>query len=495
MACELDATDCINVLLKHGADLKAEDGQLRSPLLVACENAALRAAKLLIDRGAPLTTTNKTETTPLHWMAFHGSKELAEIAILKGADMDAQNGESQTPLMIAITRGQTEVVNLLLDHSASATIVDDERRTALHLVMQYSGGLENCSEAHAMLQRMLIPASASQVNAQDNEKRTALHWACGKNALPCVEALIKAGANVDNTDYVEQTPLHWACSLDAPESAKALLAAGARPDLADRDKRTPLHYAADRASQGCLELLLGVGTVHVDAVDWGGFSALHHAARRGATACVQELLNKGADRHLVANSGQQPADLAVGKETQDLLREPSLKRKRSLSGNSIQVEAELPELVDKFYAALKSGEKEKLQMLCTASAAQLAQPVLVQASKGQISTGKMHICGRCAHSCTFVRAPGTCELHIECSSFLMRLHHILMPHPSQIHASSTSLSAILSERPPSWRARRTCTVFMEVRSTAPAGPLALHKLTYNEDGLVSCFDQFVEGRL
>lgn len=433
MACELDDTACINVLLKHGADLKAEDGQLRSPLLVACENAALRAAKLLIDRGAPLTTTNKTETTPLHWMAFHGSKELAAIAIEKGADMDAQNGESQTPLMIAITRGHPEVVNLLLDHNASATIADDERRTALHLVMQYGGGLENSAETLAMLQRMLIPVSASQVNAQDNEKRTALHWACGKNALACVDALIKAGADVNCTDYVEQTPMHWACSLDAPESAKALLDAGASPDAPDRDKRTPLHYAADRASQRCLELLLGVGTVHVDAVDWGGFSALHHAARRGAVACVQELLNKGADRQLVANSGQQPADLAVGQDVAELLREPSLKRKRSLSGNSIQVEAELPELVDKFYAALKSGTMEELQKLCTASAAQLAQPLLLQASKGQISTGKMHVCGK------------------------------------------------------------TCTVFMEVRSTSALSQLVLHKLTYNEDGLLGGFDRFVEG--
>ena len=80
------------------------------------------------------------------------------------------------------------------------------------------------------------------------------HWACGKNALPCVRALIKSGADVDASDWAGRTPIHWAVLVDASESASELLQAGANASLADRDQRTPLHWAADRASEACVKL-------------------------------------------------------------------------------------------------------------------------------------------------------------------------------------------------------------------------------------------------
>ena len=64
-----------------------------------------------------------------------------------------------------------------------------------------------------------MAASGTDVNAADREKRAALHWASGKNAVPCVEALIKAGADVNALDWAQHSPLHWACPMDAVESA------------------------------------------------------------------------------------------------------------------------------------------------------------------------------------------------------------------------------------------------------------------------------------
>ena len=52
MACELDAVECVEVLVSSGADLKAEDGQLRTPLLLACESNATASAKILMQKGA-----------------------------------------------------------------------------------------------------------------------------------------------------------------------------------------------------------------------------------------------------------------------------------------------------------------------------------------------------------------------------------------------------------------------------------------------------------
>src|SRR5689334_16396331 len=64
-------------------------------------------------------------------------------------------------------------------------------------------------------------------------------------ALPLLEALIQAGANLDfQRDGKGDTPLIGAASLGAEEVALKLLDAGARPELRGLSGETALHWAA-----------------------------------------------------------------------------------------------------------------------------------------------------------------------------------------------------------------------------------------------------------
>ena len=96
-------------------------------------------------------------------------------------------------------------------------------KTMMHLAMQYAGADgTDAADSLKLLQRLLkAPGGDASVKAVDREKRTPLHWAAGKNALPCVNALLAAGADVHARDWAEHTPLHWACPMDALESVKA----------------------------------------------------------------------------------------------------------------------------------------------------------------------------------------------------------------------------------------------------------------------------------
>ena len=139
LAAELDAKDCVSVLLAAKASVEAEDGQLRTPLSLACESKAFESAQMLITGGASLSATDKNDTTPLHWMASYGQASgalaLIRLAIAKGADINATNVQMQTPLHFAITKGNVECALALVDAGASLTNEDEMAGTMMHLAM------------------------------------------------------------------------------------------------------------------------------------------------------------------------------------------------------------------------------------------------------------------------------------------------------------------------------------------------------------------------
>ena len=412
LACEVEAADCVRELIRGGANLAAEDAQLRTPLLIACEAAAFGAAKALLEGGASAGTADESGMTPLHWLSLHGCSELLPMVLRAGGEVDAVDSRSRTPLWYAVTKGRMACAMLLLDAGADCTLGDERKRTALHLTMEH---LDSCASSEATLLLLrLLQERATDVKRADRDKRTALHWACGKNATPCVRALLGAGAAADATDSDGRTPVHWACAADALEALVALHEHGGGIDALDRDLRTPLHWTADKAAERCMAWLLSADAqsrqpLDVNVADWGGFTALHYAARRGGAAargCIKRLLAAGADRQIVALGGVRPLDMAADPETAKLLSLDTaaaggpgggLKRRRSLSsGNALVLLEELPTLARKFYAACAQGDFEALRDLCSddALAATRAHLLSTPGAVASAKVGEMHVVPR-----------------------------------------------------------------------------------------------------
>jgi hypothetical protein len=237
------------------------------------------------------------------------------------------------------------------------------------------------------------------VNSKDREKRTPLHWAAGKNALPCVDALLKAGADVHACDWAEHTPLHWACLTDALESAKAIMAAGGKTDVTDRDKRTPLHWAAERGSETVLKYLISEAKVALDAVDAGGFTALHSAARRGMVATIKLLIKEGANASLAAFNGDTPMDLAADADARKALSpaggaSPAFKRKRTLSSGKVDLEGSLPSLAEALYSLVKTADLTTVRTLCVEPIARKLAGQAAGVLAKDCDVGTMHVCAR-----------------------------------------------------------------------------------------------------
>jgi Ankyrin repeats (3 copies)/Ankyrin repeats (many copies) len=115
---------------------------------------------------------------------------------------------------------------------------------------------------------------------------TPLHTAAAVDCLPCVDALLAAGASPALRRDDGGTPLHR-----APAAVRQrLIAAGADVTVRDDLGRTPLMTSVEPGP----DLLLA----GVDSVDRHGFTALHWAALAGAHDSVAWLLAQGADPRL-----------------------------------------------------------------------------------------------------------------------------------------------------------------------------------------------------
>jgi hypothetical protein len=90
---------------------------------------------------------------------------------------------------------------------------------------------------------ILLAAPACDVNAKDDEGRTALHFACGYGEIACAEALLSAKADADAMDKNSNTALHYAAGYGRREVVQLLVDAGASVVLKNADGKSPIDVA------------------------------------------------------------------------------------------------------------------------------------------------------------------------------------------------------------------------------------------------------------
>lgn len=55
-----------------------------------------------------------------------------------------------------------------------------------------------------------VKKKEANINAEDNDKNTPLHWAVRMGFENIADLLLKYGANINAEDIYKKTPLHWA---------------------------------------------------------------------------------------------------------------------------------------------------------------------------------------------------------------------------------------------------------------------------------------------
>lgn len=210
--------------------------------------AATAAFALLTLRPMPLLAQNPpTERelkvyAGLHAAAANGDLAEIEELIKDGEKIDLQDASSRTPLIVAAFRKQHAAAEALLKHGANANARDVQGYDILTIA-----AVNNDIE----LAKLALAHGANPRAVTGTSDSTALISAAHLGHVEIVRALIEAKAPLDHVNNIGWTALITAVVLgngskDHISTVEALVKAGANVDIKDRQGHTALDYARSR---------------------------------------------------------------------------------------------------------------------------------------------------------------------------------------------------------------------------------------------------------
>jgi uncharacterized protein len=194
-------------------------------------------------------------------------------------------------LMMVIAMAQTEAVSEILQAKYRGNQARVEE-------LLKAGPTLNIFEAAATGQtarvRELIAANPALVNAYAPDGFHPLGLAAFFGNKPTVEALLQAGADVNqqSRETMKVSALHSAAAARRPDIAALLLAEGANPNLRAAGGVTVFHEAGATGQIEVAEMLLKHGG-DINAIDGSGKTPLAHALNNKNDAMAEWLRGHG----------------------------------------------------------------------------------------------------------------------------------------------------------------------------------------------------------
>lgn len=258
-ACELDRTNWIAHLLKHGANPNASRSAGpwgTRPLQIACNRTSKEAVRLLVEGGA-----TSYGWSPVHVAtALNRTNELATL-IANGADLNQKDSSGATPEHYAFIFRNTDALALLITGGAKhsyrplqlAVILDNvEKVTDMSSDIRAVNGRDGVVDYTPLMLaaifdrpevcRILIKNGA-ELEAQAPSRGTALMLAVQNGSKNSLQELLRAGADPNHVMSGRYSPLIYAVWKSDLSAAKMLLDAGANPDLSPAEGLSARDFA------------------------------------------------------------------------------------------------------------------------------------------------------------------------------------------------------------------------------------------------------------
>ncbi|XP_059551032.1 ankyrin repeat domain-containing protein 55 isoform X3 [Myotis daubentonii] len=210
-----------------------------------------------------------------------------------GANVNSQDAEGRTSLCLAAYLGWLEGCVTLLRNGAKHGIADKSGRLPLHAA--------TAAPDVRLLTVLVQQCDRSEVNHQDSEGMTPLHWAAFHNQPQHTQVLLRRGADPTLVDKDFKTALHWAVQSGNRLLCSIILSHHQGPSIIncdDESGKTCVHMAAAAGFSDIITELARVPECNLQALDVDDRTPLHWAAAAGQAECVRSLLDLGVDSSL-----------------------------------------------------------------------------------------------------------------------------------------------------------------------------------------------------
>lgn len=246
------------------------------------------------------------------------------------------NPSSEKQLLKAAETGNLAQVENLIAQNVNIDAVDENGRTALHLATY---------EDHTKVAEALIEAGANP-NHRTNYDSTPLISAAGRSSTEIVRMLIEAGADINiHHKTCQRSALYWAVTKNQTETAKLLIEAGADTSCLSAEQKeqyknylfntkqpyslvndyTVSKYEGEIANLGRIHLIFNfqAGTVEKTVNDTLGPKEYFHDLRAEAE---RDDVTKAYEFIKATDAGQNLPPPFYVKKAEKVLSNPILKR-------------------------------------------------------------------------------------------------------------------------------------------------------------------------
>lgn len=294
------SADCVEYLIKHGANLNAKYNDM-DLFEVAVGSNQLETLKVLLQLGVKKKERPQKLKSLLMFSCICGFVDIIKYFIELGASIhdsvfDEDLQQDCTPLIYAAKNGNEEAITLLLEYGADVSTLNI-----------------NYSSAAGMLDRVkyLVEEEKADVNEVDEKDgKTPLMRAVKNEKINVIKYLIKQGANINVTDIKLSSPLIEAALNCNIEIIDLLLEHGADLELKTPDGFTALFRCASESKIMSMEYLIAKGA-DLEARDKRGYTPLLAAIIYENTDAVELLIQKGADIFVIDDDDYNALTYAV----------------------------------------------------------------------------------------------------------------------------------------------------------------------------------------
>lgn len=168
--------------------LTALDSKKRTALHVAAEIGSSQLVDMFLNKGLSVHSWDKLLWIPLHWAALNGHEVALEILVKAGSEIYTKDSLGRTAFHYAACSGAEDAGANALTIMASwdpeiVHITDNHQWTALHYA------IFNANAWRVDIVRRLIELG-SDVNAIDEERKSALHYASENGKSKVIPILV-----------------------------------------------------------------------------------------------------------------------------------------------------------------------------------------------------------------------------------------------------------------------------------------------------------------